>query len=149
MLVKEIIQIKRLVQNTHMSQILNQIQIKETTNGKQVEVKIAITIIIQSTKKRLPRQTAQIVEIITSPILIPALETRVTQEIIHQVPITVHRVLDQNPEEVEDEKNIFFNVVSFNFERSKFVMKSLISSPLMMLLIGRQMMNMVMLDTHQ
>jgi len=104
-----------------MSQILNQIQIKETTNGKQVEVKIAITIIIQSTKKRLPRQTAQIVEIITSPILIPVLETRATQEIIHQVPITVHRVLDQNLEEVEDEKNIFFNVVSFNSERSKYL----------------------------
>ena len=104
-----------------MSQILNQVQIKKTTNGKQVEVKIAIIIIIQSIRKILQRQIAQIVEIITNPMLIALHETRVTLEIIHQVPITAHRVHDQNPEEVEDEKNIFFNVVSFNFERSKYL----------------------------
>ena len=96
----EIILIKQLVQNTHMSQILNQVQIKKTTNGKQVEVKIAIIIIIQSIRKILQRQIAQIVEIITNPMLIAVHETRVTLEIIHQVPITVHRVRDQNLEEV-------------------------------------------------
>ena len=84
-----------------------------------MEDKIVIITIIQSTKKRLLRQIAQTVEIITNPMLIPVHVTRVTQEIIHQVPITVHRAPDQNQEEVEDEKNIFFNVVSFNFERSK------------------------------
>lgn len=86
-----------------------------------MEDKIVIITIIQSTKKRLLRQIAQTVEIITNPMLIPVHATRITREIIHQVPITVLRVPDQNPEEVEDEKNIFFNVVSFNFERSKYL----------------------------